>query len=131
MSTQDGLEDFCIIATMLFIYTSIQKWSPYSQLVRIVVSQLSDALSNSMVDSLLAYDPNFLLWSLFLGAYASAGQRTRARFVTMVSVVTWQIGITDWYNAKASLMACFWIDSLFDEDLELIWLEAARLDRVA
>ena len=127
---QNTTEDFCIIATMLFIYTSIQKWSPYSPLVRIVVRQLSDALSNSLVDSLLARDPNFLLWSLFLGAYASAGQRTRSRFVTMINIVTWQIGITDWYNAKASLMACFWVDVLFDEDLGLIWLEAARLDRV-
>jgi len=125
---QEGLTHetrrFYIIATLLFIYTSIQKWKSHSPLVRIVVRQLQGSLTSTNEEALLGLDSNLLLWSLFIGAYASPGQITRRWFVMEISKVTAHLLLTDWADIHACLMACYYVDSLFDASFEEIWFEA-------
>jgi hypothetical protein len=124
------IQDFCIIAALLFIYTSIQKWNSYSPLVRSVVG-LQSALPSTNQDTLLAIDSNVLLWSLFIGAYASSGQITRQWFVMMIGRVASSLFLKDWINVQACLMACYYIDSLYEEAFKDIWLEAESMVHIS
>lgn len=121
------VQQFYIIATLLFIYTSIQKWKSHSPLVRIVVGQLRSSLLSINQDTLLGLDSKLFLWSLFIGAYASSGQITRPWFVMMIGRVTTPLLVKDWVDLQASLMACYYIDNLFEAAFEEIWLEAQSM----
>ena len=118
------VQNFYIIATVLFIYTSIQKWKSHSPLVRIVVKQLQNSLSSVNQDTLLGLHSDFFLWSLFIGAYASSGQITRPWFIMMIKRATALLFVREWVDVQAGLMACYYIDNLFDVAFEEIWLEA-------
>lgn len=118
------IADFCTIAVLLFIYTSIQRWSPYSPLVRIIVGQLQRSLTDANQEALLVLDPNLLLWSLFIGAYASHGQNTRPWFVALIRKISKSLLACSWTHVQACIMRCYYIDGLFGEAFEQIWLEA-------
>ena len=121
------ITDFCIIATLLFIYTCVQKWSSYSPLVRIVVRQLQSSLSRLNQEVLLTIDSNFLLWSLFIGAHASFGQVTRRWFVMKIRNIISQLLVEEWVDVHAFLVAYHYIDSVFEEAFAEIWLEVKAL----
>ena len=125
--SSNEVQNFYIIATILFIYTSIQKWKSHSPLVRIVVRQVQNSLSSTNHDTLLGLDPNFFLWSLFIGAYASSGQITRPWFIMMITRATTLLPVKDWIDVQAGLMACYYIDNLFEGAFEEIWLEAESI----
>ena len=117
------ITDFCIIATLLFIYTCIQKWSSYSPLVRIVVRQLQSSLFSLNQEVLLTKDSNFLLWSLFIGAHASFGQVTRPWFVMMIRRMMSQLLVEERVDAHTFRVTCYYIDGAFEEAFAEILLE--------
>lgn len=127
--TSNEVQKFYIIATLLFIYTSIQKWKSHSPLVRIVVRQLQSSLLSINQDTLLELDSNSFLWSLFIGAYASSGQITRPWFVMMIRRAT--LLVKDWVDFQASLKAYYYIDNPFEVAFEEIWREAESMSLIS
>ena len=122
------IQDFCTIATLLFLKTCIQKWSPYSPLARIVVRQLQGSLYRLKLHPLLELDASFLLWSLFVGAYASSGQVTRSWFLAMIRTVTSRLCLESWTDVHDSVRHCYHITHLFEKTFSEIWLEAKGND---
>lgn len=128
------VQDCCRLACLLFINTGLWRgFPPRSAIIRRLIVATKAALQRlgTGMDSLwwTRAHSHILLWALFLGAYASAGQIERPWFISHLASCTIALGLTRWIDARALLVKSFYLDDPYQEGFKVVWGEAERVVR--
>ncbi|KAI1178840.1 hypothetical protein F4777DRAFT_37681 [Nemania sp. FL0916] len=127
------IEKACRIACLLYVNTClIRAYRPSAAIIRNLVNALCETLKNSPGSeaegtSPWTYCPDMLFWVLVIGAHCSRQQPENERFfLESVWQVATLLNLHTWNAARNLLAHYLFIDDVYQETLEMIWLQGSR-----
>jgi hypothetical protein len=121
------MTECCRLAALIYALTALWVFESNSAMLRGPVVRLQQTLLQGM-DSLLdprrvAYS-DVLLWVLFIGSHAAAGQVERAWFVAEIARPATRLGLRGWEDVRRCLRGLLYIDRAYQAPFEAIWDES-------
>jgi hypothetical protein len=126
-SGQRPVQEALRIAYIIFSNAHYNVVQSSSKVARCLVEDFKKALEQTDIKNCWGDAYEAFIWSTFLGAHMSAGQRERPWFVMALARATQRLKSPTWIQIRAILTRFYYIDRVFQDEWRQIWEEADLL----
>ncbi|KAH8894513.1 hypothetical protein GQ53DRAFT_820893 [Thozetella sp. PMI_491] len=106
-----------LLSLTMSCYIGPQKVSEYTILAEQIRISMQSLLGQGTKDNEL------ILWLLFVNRIAALGPEDDAWMIPKIKIAGQILGVTEWQGVRETLRKFPWIDALFDEAGEAIWMQ--------
>ncbi|KAI1748956.1 hypothetical protein F4782DRAFT_515208 [Xylaria castorea] len=123
------IEESCRIACLMYVNTClIRSYRPSAAIIKNLVNTLFQTVTTSgdaQVEMGYSWGscPDVFFWVLFIGAHCSYQQAHKRFFYDNLWRIAVLLELDTWEDARTVLMQYLFIDELYQETLEIIWLQ--------
>ncbi|KAI8944698.1 hypothetical protein F4801DRAFT_594733 [Xylaria longipes] len=128
-NAEGTVEEACRIACLIYVNTSlVRSYPPSAAIIQNLVNTLFQTVTASGDAQVEMGHPwgsclDVFFWVLFIGAHCSYQQTHRRFFFDSVWRTAVLLQLNTWEDARAVLMQYLFIDEIYQETLEIIWLQ--------